>query len=262
MLAMDRWLTAVENDHSRKPLERKIARDKPADLTDRCYDGNGVKVSDGLCPSVVHVYGTPRTVAGDSITTDTQQVQAQAARPPRLRRRQLHRRTVGRTPQGLPGRRVRLLQARRRPAADDRLADLPGRPRQGDLRRPADGSAAEEHSDQGEPPRRLGALRPTEVPDPAHGGPAQDELQEDAGAADAEREDHYREVLQQDAQRQQHDSRAGNVSNPVNGGARNAPSEPAITSSPKTVLLARWSKKSGHGAGRSARSSGSRSSAL
>jgi Tannase-like family of unknown function (DUF6351) len=70
MLAMDRWLTAVEKDHTRKPLARKIARDKPADLTDRCYDGNGVKVSDALCPSVVHVYKTPRMVAGDSITTD------------------------------------------------------------------------------------------------------------------------------------------------------------------------------------------------
>ena len=33
------------------------------------------------------------------------------------------------------------------------------------------------------------------------------------------------------------------MSRPVNGGARNAPSEPAITSSPKTVLLARWSNR-------------------
>ena len=210
MLAMDRWLTAVENDHSRKPLERKIARDKPADLTDRCYDGKGVKVSDALCPSVVHVYGTPRMVAGDSITTDTNKCRLKPLDRRRLRRRELHRRTVVRTPQDLPGRRVRLLQARRRPAADDRLADLPGRPRQGDLRRPADWSAAEEHSDQGEPPRRLGALGVPadleEVPDATHGGPAQDELQEDAGGAYGEREDHYREVLQQDAQRQQHDS--------------------------------------------------------
>ena len=69
-LAMDRWLAAVENDSSRRPLEQKIVRDKPADLTDRCYDGKGVKVSDALCPSIVHVYGTPRTVAGDAITTD------------------------------------------------------------------------------------------------------------------------------------------------------------------------------------------------
>ena len=70
MVAMDRWLTAVESDHSKRPLERKIVRNKPADLTDRCYDGKGVKVSDALCPSVVKVYGTPRMVAGDSITTD------------------------------------------------------------------------------------------------------------------------------------------------------------------------------------------------
>jgi hypothetical protein len=75
MLAMDRWLTAVENDRSKRPLERKIVRNKPADLTDRCYDGKGVKVSDELCPSVVRVYATPRIVAGDAITTDTNKCQ-------------------------------------------------------------------------------------------------------------------------------------------------------------------------------------------
>ncbi len=70
-LAMDRWLTAVEKDRSRAPIEQKIARDKPADIGDRCYDGKGDKVSDGLCPAgVVPIYGTPRTVAGDAITTD------------------------------------------------------------------------------------------------------------------------------------------------------------------------------------------------
>ncbi len=35
----------------------------------------------------------------------------------------------------------------------------------------------------------------------------------------------------------------GSVSRPVNGAARKAPSEPAITNSPKTVLLARWSNR-------------------
>jgi hypothetical protein len=69
-LAMDRWLAAVEADKGHGTPAQKIARDKPADLTDRCYDGGGGKVSDALCPSVVHVYGTPRTVAGDAITTD------------------------------------------------------------------------------------------------------------------------------------------------------------------------------------------------
>src|SRR3954465_721251 len=37
--------------------------------------------------------------------------------------------------------------------------------------------------------------------------------------------------------------REGSVSRPVNGGARNAASEPAITSSPKAALLARWSNR-------------------
>jgi hypothetical protein len=70
-LAMDRWLTVVEGDHGHGSLARKVARDKPTDLTDRCYDGSGNKSSDDLCPSIVHVYGTPRTVAGEAITTDS-----------------------------------------------------------------------------------------------------------------------------------------------------------------------------------------------
>ena len=74
-LAMDRWLTGVEKDRSKAPLARKIVRDNPG-LTDRCYDGNGHKLSDGLCPAgVVNVEGTPRTVAGDPITTDANKCQ-------------------------------------------------------------------------------------------------------------------------------------------------------------------------------------------
>ena len=70
--AMDRWLTAIEKDQGKVSLVRKIVRDKPGDLGDRCYDGNGDKVSDGICgEAVVPVYGTPRMVAGDPITTDT-----------------------------------------------------------------------------------------------------------------------------------------------------------------------------------------------
>jgi hypothetical protein len=70
-LALNRWLAAVEKDKAGGTYAQKIARDKPDDLTDRCYNGNGQKVSDGLCPpGVVNVEGTPRTVAGDAITTD------------------------------------------------------------------------------------------------------------------------------------------------------------------------------------------------
>ena len=55
---------------------QKVARDKPTGLTDRCYDGSGDKVSDDICGDpVVPIYGTPRTVAGDAITTDTNKCQ-------------------------------------------------------------------------------------------------------------------------------------------------------------------------------------------
>ncbi len=80
-IAMDRWLSAVERDHSRTPLPRKIIRDKPSDLTDECWDGIGNKLSNGLCPSgVVNVEGTPRTVAGDAITTDANKCQLKPLR--------------------------------------------------------------------------------------------------------------------------------------------------------------------------------------
>jgi hypothetical protein len=53
-----------------------VIADKPGDLSDRCYDGNGHKVSDDLCgEAVVTTFGTPRTVAGDAITTDTNKCQ-------------------------------------------------------------------------------------------------------------------------------------------------------------------------------------------
>jgi Tannase-like family of unknown function (DUF6351) len=75
-IAMDQWLTKVERDHSHASLPRKIIRDKPAGLTDECWDGNGDKLSDSLCPAgVVNVAGTPRTVAGDAITTDDNKCQ-------------------------------------------------------------------------------------------------------------------------------------------------------------------------------------------
>jgi hypothetical protein len=71
LIAMDRWLTAVAQDHSSRSLAAKVIADRPADLGDECFDGTGHKVSSGLCPpGVVPYYGTPRTVAGDGLTTD------------------------------------------------------------------------------------------------------------------------------------------------------------------------------------------------
>ena len=75
-VAMDRWLTAVEGDHSGNSLPSKVIHDKPSDLSDRCYDGNGDKLEDQICgQAVVATYGTPRMVAGDAITTDANKCQ-------------------------------------------------------------------------------------------------------------------------------------------------------------------------------------------
>ena len=69
--ALDRWVGSITSDTSGRALPAKVLADRPADVRDACFDGNGNKVSDGICgPSVVPVYGTPRTVAGEPISTD------------------------------------------------------------------------------------------------------------------------------------------------------------------------------------------------
>jgi hypothetical protein len=70
LLAMDRWLAAVERDRTRKPLAQKIITNKPEDVQDKC-DPEGQTPAEE-CDAVIapHVYGTPRMVAGDAITTD------------------------------------------------------------------------------------------------------------------------------------------------------------------------------------------------
>jgi Tannase-like family of unknown function (DUF6351) len=77
-IAMDRWLSAVENDHSGKSLAQKVIQDKPSDITDECWSGAGQMLTHSLCPAgEVNVEGTPRTVAGDAITTDDNKCQLQ-----------------------------------------------------------------------------------------------------------------------------------------------------------------------------------------
>ena len=70
-IAMDRWLGSVERDKRPVAVSRKVVADKPSDISDECWNGAGTLLSHSLCPAgVVPVYGTPRTVAGDAITTD------------------------------------------------------------------------------------------------------------------------------------------------------------------------------------------------
>jgi hypothetical protein len=52
-------------------LANKIVTDKPFYLSDECWNGTVTLLSNSLCgQSIVPVYGTSRTVAGDDITTD------------------------------------------------------------------------------------------------------------------------------------------------------------------------------------------------
>lgn len=74
--AMDRWLAAIEADLSDRSLPEKVRANRPADVGDACFDGNGNKLLDQLCgEAVVPIYGTPRTVSGESRRTDIQQCQ-------------------------------------------------------------------------------------------------------------------------------------------------------------------------------------------
>jgi hypothetical protein len=63
LLAMDRWLDAVDADHSKRPLAQKIAEDRPADIQDEC-------AADVCKTAVATRYGTPREVAGGDAYND------------------------------------------------------------------------------------------------------------------------------------------------------------------------------------------------
>jgi Tannase-like family of unknown function (DUF6351) len=71
LVAMDRWLAAVEADHRGIARSRKLIEDKPADIHDQCSDGIGqVLPGTEACQALVQAYTTPRVVAGESIATD------------------------------------------------------------------------------------------------------------------------------------------------------------------------------------------------
>ncbi len=74
--AMDRWLSAIEQDSIDATLAEKIVLNKPDDIHDQCSDGVGNVLLDTVCPeAILPIYGTPRTVAGDHNTADTMQCQ-------------------------------------------------------------------------------------------------------------------------------------------------------------------------------------------
>jgi hypothetical protein len=77
LVAMDRWLSAVESDGAPGTLAQKVIRDRPGDVRDRCAQIDGLELISlpGLGPvcelkDVQTRYGTPRTVAGEGVETD------------------------------------------------------------------------------------------------------------------------------------------------------------------------------------------------
>ncbi|HKH29656.1 MAG TPA: DUF6351 family protein [Gaiellaceae bacterium] len=73
-LLMDRWLTAIENDHSSRPQRVKVLRDKPGDAVDLCYASTTpplVEITDpAACAALLPYYADARLVAGMPLSHD------------------------------------------------------------------------------------------------------------------------------------------------------------------------------------------------
>ncbi|HKG10104.1 MAG TPA: DUF6351 family protein [Gaiellaceae bacterium] len=73
-LLMDRWLTAIENDHSSRPQRVKVLRNKPADAVDVCYASTTpplVEITDpAACAALLPYYADARLVAGMPLSHD------------------------------------------------------------------------------------------------------------------------------------------------------------------------------------------------
>jgi hypothetical protein len=77
LVAMDRWLSAVEGDRGIGTLAQKIIRNRPSDVNDRCTQVDALEMVQipgigSVCnlKDVQTRYGTPRTVAGEGVETD------------------------------------------------------------------------------------------------------------------------------------------------------------------------------------------------
>ena len=82
LLAMDRWLAAVEADKRRLTLEEKVAQDRPAEAHDKCSNVEGVEQASvpgigPVCklPLAETKFSTPRVISGEDIATDKQKCQ-------------------------------------------------------------------------------------------------------------------------------------------------------------------------------------------
>ncbi len=83
---MDAWLTALATDTKPGTRAEKMARTKPADLVDACYDRNGTRIVaeqkafGGKCNALYPTHVPPRMVAGGPMTNDVLKCQLKPVR--------------------------------------------------------------------------------------------------------------------------------------------------------------------------------------
>jgi Tannase-like family of unknown function (DUF6351) len=82
LLAMDRWLSAVEGDSRNLTLQEKVEKDRPVEVHDQCSNIEGVEQVNvpgvgPVCqlPAAETRFSTPRVISGESIATDKQKCQ-------------------------------------------------------------------------------------------------------------------------------------------------------------------------------------------
>ncbi|TMD10689.1 MAG: hypothetical protein E6J02_00145 [Chloroflexi bacterium] len=69
-LLMDRWLAAIEADHSAVPQPSKVINDKPADAVDACFIGGQEITDQATCSALLPYYHETRWAAGGPNTAD------------------------------------------------------------------------------------------------------------------------------------------------------------------------------------------------
>ena len=129
---MDQWLTKIADDTSNDSKLVKMRRAKPADLVDACWtrDEHPQRIverqmpTSGRCNELYPANSFPRGVAGSPLAADVIKCQLKPIVGVRLQG-DVHGRRNGAAEADLPGRRVRLVEARRRAAADGRHLAVP-----------------------------------------------------------------------------------------------------------------------------------------
>ena len=129
---MDQWLTKIADDTSNDSKLTKLRRAKPADLVDACWTRDEASAEDRRA-AAAYLGQVQRALPGELVPTRRRRQPARGRRhqmPAEARvgvglQDDVHRRRNGAAEADLPGRRVRLVEARHRAAADGGYLAVP-----------------------------------------------------------------------------------------------------------------------------------------